>query len=56
MKKILILFSFVIIQSSFSQEYNNRLYSFNLDNITYYKYENTNIYANLNDIPDGSDM
>lgn len=50
MKQTLIFISCLITQVLFSQQYGNRIYSYNLENISYYKYENLNVYVSLKNI------
>ncbi len=52
MKKYLILTFIILVQVSFSQNYNNRLYSYNIESIKYFKYDNVNIFADLKSISD----
>ena len=52
MKKYLTIISLITIQFFYSQEYNNRLYSFIIEDIKYFKYEYVNIYASINYIKD----
>lgn len=52
MKKYLTIISLITIHFFYSQEYNNRLYSFIIEDIKYFKYEDINIYASINDIKD----
>ena len=50
MKKLISLIVILFFQSIFSQNFDNRLYSYNIDEIKYYKYENEKIFATIEDI------
>ncbi|MDO4230308.1 MAG: hypothetical protein Q4C98_10870 [Capnocytophaga sp.] len=47
--RVLILL-FILVQIVYSQEYNNRVYSYNIEEMSYFKYENVKIFATLKDI------
>lgn len=40
----------MLVQIAYSQKYNNRVYSYNIEEMSYFKYENVKIFATLNDI------
>ena len=51
MRKSLMLLVFVFcLQNGYSQNFNNRLYSYNIDDISYYKYENVKVFGLLEDM------
>lgn len=49
-KTSFVMLLFILIQTLHSQEYNNRVYSYNIEKINYFKYENVNIFATLKNI------
>lgn len=49
-KKNIFALLFMFVQILYSQEYNNRVYSYNIEKISYFKYENVNIFATLKNI------
>ncbi|GIM53340.1 hypothetical protein CAPN004_23690 [Capnocytophaga cynodegmi] len=49
-KKNVLMLLFILTQVMYSQEYNNRVYSYGIEEMSYFKYENVKIFATLEDI------
>lgn len=49
-KKEIFALLFMFAQTLYSQEYNNRVYSYNTEKMSYFKYENIKIFATLKNI------
>lgn len=49
-KKYLLISMYLVMHCIFSQQYNNRIYSYNIEDVTYFKYDGVKIFATLKSI------